>query len=433
MQMPHFFNQSMRNFESREPHILFKTIIEKILEMDKPVVPLKPPRSEIYLKQWRKYLKDDALPPDVSALKYLCWEYEAVEHPEFCKILRKRAGTLATRAIKGLMFTLHHNWYDKAHADPVVYFTLSELGKYSGRDRTIAKWQSDGKMLLGKDAAIIFAKNVLMVDLTSIKSATEKWGLPEYTAFMRLAAVSVFDVAIDQIKTREGVTTYILNDLLCWDGWRIDAGGFRYVVNKLILHPQAQQYAEALRPKILEHSMLGDPRLPVNRNKWLSIDKDARQRFIGWLSKRDIVFFFDHVLKGKDRHGRREFWLQYVDSMQSSRPLLSDATAMEFRTNKDMNFGRLSAATNKAAFILDFGNVVVTEFSEVGMIYIYQRSEFDACIKDMWTNSHIQESSLKNQRLSEDCKVRHKAVKDIVNVDWRRDVTRTLAKYGVRQ
>ena len=256
--------------------------------------------------------------------------------------------------------------------------------------------------------------------------------MPEHTAFTRLAAVSAFDEALNLIQTRNGVIPYILNDILCWDGWRIDAGGFRYIVNKLILHPQVERYAEALRPKILENNMLGDPRLPINRNKWLSIDKEARQRFIGWLSKRDIVFFFDHVLKGKDRHGRGEFWLGYVDCMQSSRPLLSDATAMEFRTNRDLNFGRLSAAANKAAFILDFGNVIVTEFSEVGRIYIYQRSEFDHNIKDIWTNSHIPESSLKNQRLSDDCKVRHKAIKDIVNVDWRRDVTRTLARYGVR-
>lgn len=431
-QMPHYFDLNLRDLAKRESETLFKNIINTISKLDKPVIPQKPPRSEQYLEQWHKYLEGKVKELDKPALKYLCWESEVVAHPDFCRILVKNAGTLATKAIKGLVLTIHQNWRKDAHADPVTYFTVNELARYSGRDRTISKWKSNAKMLLGKDAAAQFAQNVLLESLLNMKSAAEQWAIAEDTAYMRYAAVNAFEQAVRQIDKRKEFISYILQDILYWDGWRANADGFRHVVGKLILHPQVHLYAEALQSKILNHKMLGDPRLPANRNKWLAIDNEAKQKFIGWLSKQDIVFFFDHVLKGKDRHGRRGFWLSYVDSMTSSRPLLSDSTAMEFRTNSDVSFGKLSSSSNKAAFILDFGEVVVVEFSEVGMIYIYKREEFDRRISDIWSNNHIYEATLKCQNLPDECKIRHRAIEDIVYVDWRNNAKSTLAKYGVR-
>jgi hypothetical protein len=430
--MPHHLDLTLRDFISKEPRILFKAIIKTISNIDKPVTSQKPPRSEQYLEQWNRYLDGEVKTLDKLALKYLCWESDVVVNPLFCKILVNNAGTLPTRAIKGLVSTIHQNWHKNAHSDPVTNFTVAELSRYSGKDRAITKWKSGVKMLLGKDAAASFAKNVLLDSFAEMKNAAELWAISEDTAFMRYSAVNAFEQALSQIETREGTVAYILKELFYWHGWRVNADGFRHMVNKLMLYPQAHVYSEELRPKILNHEMLGDPRLPVNRNRWLAIEQEAKQKFIGWLSKRDIVFFFDHVLKDKDRHGRRQFWLEYIDSMKSSRPFLSDSTAMEFRRNRDVNFGKLSAASNKAAFILDFGEVVVTEFSEVGMIYIYKRAEFETRVKDIWTNGHIQESTLKDQRLDDDCKIRHRAIEDIVYVDWRRNARSTLARYGVR-
>jgi hypothetical protein len=204
------------------------------------------------------------------------------------------------------------------------------------------------------------------------------------------------------------------------------------MVERLISHPNVQFIADILRGKILGHPLLGDPRLPANRNNWLGIDPDTKKQFIRWLSQRDIVFFFDHVLKGRDRHGRREFWLHYVERMVSSRPLLSEKTAFQFRNDNEINFGKLSSSANQAAFILDFGETVVIEFSDIGKIYIYKRVEFEKHVKDMWIDWHISENSLRDQFLPEDRKIVHRDISKIVNYDWREKARTTLAMEGIR-
>ncbi|HKZ41580.1 MAG TPA: EH signature domain-containing protein, partial [Candidatus Hodarchaeales archaeon] len=181
---------------------------------------------------------------------------------------------------------------------------------------------------------------------------------------------------------------------------------------------------------ILNHRLLGDPRR--YRSKWLGVDEIAVQRFISWLSKLDIVFFFDNVLQGRDRQGRRKFWLQYVEKMTSSRPFLSEMTARQFAHVRDVNFGKLTGGANQAAFILHFGEIVVVEFSDVGKIYIYKRNEFEKKIPDMWTMRHMIEYDLKDRRLPEERKIRHQPLNRIVNVDWREQTTSILAREGIR-
>jgi hypothetical protein len=119
--------------------------------------------------------------------------------------------------------------------------------------------------------------------------------------------------------------------------------------------------------------------------------------------------------------------------MIASRPLLSEKTAFQIRSDKDVNFGRLSAGMNSAAFILHFGEVVVVEFSDVGKVYIYKNAEFEQkAVKDMWTNIPIREDRLKNRYLPDERKIRHQSLINIVNVDWRDKATSILAREGIR-
>ena len=431
-QAPRYLDQASKDMVSIEPQVLFRNIVKTIGDIDKPATPQKPPRSKKYLEQWRQYAAGEIKSLDKPALKYLCWESEVIQHPEFCRLLIKNAGTLSPRAIKGLVSTIHYNWHKTAHSDSVTYFTVKELSRYSGNDRTIVKWKSGTKILLENNAAACFAEKELVSDLNDITSTADLWAINEDSAFMRFAVVNAFTQIVGKIRIT-AVKNYIFQKLLNWDGWRINLDGFRLVAGKLILSPEASTYHDELRPKILNHPMLGDPRLPANRNKWLSMDEDARKQFIAWLSKEDIRFFFDNVLGGRDPHGRRNFWMKYVDSMVDSRPFLSEATAFPLRTNRDINFGRLSGGQNKAAFVLDFGPLIAVEFSEIGYAYLYTRDEFTRYIPDLWTRVPINESRFKNQGIPSERKIRHKAIAQIVNVDWRKDAAYILSQYGVRQ
>lgn len=431
-QAPRHLDQASRDLLSIEPQVLFRNIIRTIGDIDKPATPQKPPRSEQYLEQWRQYVAGEIESLDKPALKYLCWESEVVQHSEFCRVLVKNAGTLSPRAIKGLVSTIHYNWHKTAHNDPVTYFTVKELFRYSGKDRTIAKWKEGFKILLENNAAASFAEKELVSDLYDIKIAADLWAINEDSAFMRFAVVNAFEQILGKIRIT-AVKNYIFHKLLNWDGWRINIDGFRHMISKLILAPEATTYHDELRSKILNHPMLGDPRLPANRNKWLNMKEEAKKQFIAWLSKEDIQFFFDNILKGHDPHGRRDFWLKYVDSMLESRPFLSEATAFPLKSNRDINFGSLSGGQNKAAFVLDFGPLIAVEFSEIGYAYLYTRDEFTRYVPDLWTRVPVNESRLKNQGIPSERKIRHKAIAKIVYVDWRNDAASILSQHGIRK
>jgi hypothetical protein len=415
------------------PEDFFDKLRKTIAKIDKPATPQQPPRSEIYLQQWHQFKQGNKTLLDKSALKYLCWESEIVEDPAFCMYIDSNAAEISTRAIKGLVSSIHSQWNKDSPNKKIVLFTADKISTYSGKDRTLTKWKSRVPILLGTSGPALFAKHMLLESFSEPKIAAEQWAIRENTRYMRYAVVNAVNQSIQNIAHNSRMRDYVLDTLLFWNGWNVNADGFQFTVKELILHPNVNLFEEKLRVKILSHHMLGDPRFPANKNKWLGIDKSAKQRFIAWLARRDIVFFFDYILKGKDPHGRRDFWLRYVDKIIDSRPLLSENTAFQIRGDQDVNFGRLSAGMNSAAFILRFGDIVVVEFSDVGKVYIYKNAEFEQkAVKDMWTNMPIREDRLKNRYLPDERKIRHQALKNIVNVDWRDKATSILAREGIR-
>lgn len=407
---------------------LFNHIINKIAEIDKPVTPQKPPNSEKYLQQWRQYLNKEIIEMDKQAIRYLCWESETVNDPEFYKYIHNHPVRITSGIIKALVATIHLNWHPSESPNrPIVKYTAKILREFTGKDRTIAKWYPAISMLLEKSGAAYFARDVLLTMRKDFKAVAELWALNENTAYMRYAAYNAFDQSLDKVGSNIDISKYILDILLGWNIWQTQPDGFRKIISRLILHPNINSVAEELRVKILAHPMLGDPRLPDNLHKWAGIDPAACQKFIGWLAKRDIVFFFDHILEGRDPHGRRDFWLNYVNSTKliASRPFLSENAAYQVHgMNREILFGRLSAGTNKAAFILHFGDIVAVEFSDVGKVYIYLRHEFENQIEDIWTPFPIREHRFKCQDLPDNRMIRH--------VNWEYKVKSVLAKYGVR-
>jgi hypothetical protein len=422
--LPRQLDNHAKSITATNPDDYFESIKKLIDRLDKPTTPQPPPRSEYYLKQWKQLLEGKITALDRSAVKYLCWEHELLEDSRFCAYLIQNMNIATARVIKGLLRSIHLSWSKDSPGKEIVFFTAKQIKLHLGRDRTLAKWKSDTNMLLGKGGPALFAKNVLVGSLIETKIAAELWALSEHSAYMRYAVVNAVEQCLAYIGRNKNYEKYVLETLMLWNGWDSNRSGFDFIVKELILHDNVNAIIERLRNAILIHKLLGDPRLPANRNKWLGVDSQARQRFIGWLAKRDIVFFFDNVLQGNDPHGRREFWLRYVNAMIASRPLLSENAAYPFRGNKDVSFGKLSSSTNRAAFILHFGDVVAIEFSDVGKVYIYKRNEFESRVKDMWTNAHIREDRLKNQGLPDERMIRH--------VNWQYKIQNILAREGIR-
>lgn len=152
-----------------------------------------------------------------------------------------------------------------------------------------------------------------------------------------------------------------------------------------------------------------------------------------WLSRADITFFFEHVLpEGTDPHGRKAFWLRYVSRVLMSRPLLNQDDATRLRITMSSQQGHMEhlgriGGREPSAFLLDFGNVVVVEFSRVGnACYLYEKPQAAKLIPDFWTPEAFSVSRLKSRLLAT----------ETINHDrfgkWRTNLAQLLARYGIR-
>lgn len=398
-----------------------KTIIGSI--RSKPIS--KPPRQEIYLRQWHEYNYGQRDGLDSSAVRYLCWEPSVATDVKFISYLEQVKDRLNSRAIQGLVRSYHYRW-DASVANSWLAERLKGiLQNFKGSQRVIAKWRKSSGAILGSEAPRRFVKEVLLAAYKPIKENIEEWALDGQSAFIQQTVRHATVECREIMRSNQEGQDYLLKELLGWDGWELST--FKKEIENTILHKNSSILSEKIQSFILGHANLGDPRLPRNNN-WLGISDEAKKIFISWLSRRDIIFFFEHVLpKGSDPHGRKDFWLHYVNNLRQSRPLLSEDDRLRLSTHaKDVNYGRISG--QNSAFILDFGTLVCVEFSIVGACYIYQKHDFDKMVPELFASWWFTEKDLK---------VREKAVDRVIhrvtlNTDWRYDVKNILAKNGIR-
>src|SRR5207249_273398 len=83
---------------------------------------------------------------------------------------------------------------------------------------------------------------------------------------------------------------------------------------------------------LLRDPGFGDPRLPSKRPNWEAVDPAARQRVVAWLSRQDLLFFYNFVIE-RDPHGRKPFWLRYIDQVQDSNVVLCDDDERRLNAN----------------------------------------------------------------------------------------------------
>ncbi len=423
------FENSTRQQVQMVDEDYFPKITHIIAKLESNMLAAVAPRSlrPKYRLLWEAYCKGNISAIDKVAIKWLCWESDIVHDHRFAEYMFRNVAVPRPRVIKGLVWTLHQNWAQKFSKKEITEYIAKQLNIYSETDRALVKWSTDIITIIGESGPANFANKNLLKEKKNPKDASKEWALYEFSEYMYSAVAYAIDACIEKIIGSPDVIDYLLNTLMNWQGWESDRSVLDSAVKKLVLHPDVKQFSTKLQYAILNHHLLGDPRLPANRNKWVGVEKNATQQFIIWLSKEDIYFFFDYVLKGQDPHGRRDFWLNYVHKLIGCRSLLSDSVASQLHGNKNIKFGRLSNTQNRAAFILDFGRMVAVEFSNAGggCVYLFQRDEFDNSTPDMWSNQYIPEFRLKNQDLSPECRVRHTGY-------WQNKVANVLAINGVR-
>jgi hypothetical protein len=389
---------------------------------------------EEYRRFWTNFQagKIAEIPPRVR--RFLCWEPSIGTNLNFLRYLAGLGSPLSANALQGLVYAIHANWGsgDSRPERPELHIVRNFVKSYEGRNRLLKKWQDNLNLILDPQAPRLAAAAMFSQFQLISKFCTD-WGLNELTAFMNAAIRECADLCIRQFEDVNSVDTssvYFISEILAWKSFSLDV--YKALVSQTVMtwkFLKDEKFQENVLAQILEDERLGDPRLPGNSKNWVGIAEEARTRIMQVLSRADIVFFFDQVMTDyEDRHGRKDFWLQYVSSLKQSRPLLNTTDKLRLRYvlkkqgNKMLHFGETFG--QKSAFLLDFGSIIVIEFNGVGACYIYDDRYRRVLFPDIYTDQPFSDPKLKKPEFADE-RIRH-----IGNWQWR--LRSILARYGIR-
>jgi hypothetical protein len=179
------------------------------------------------------------------------------------------------------------------------------------------------------------------------------------------------------------MTESVLSDLT-------EAGAFADAIGTLILSQSAKRsesFQRGLLSYIQCHKRLGDPRARESLPNWRSIAPEAAQRYLSWLARDSIIFFFNTILPNNSENRRRkDFWLRYHDRIQDFQVAVSDADEWKLKSSQDsedFNYYSEVAHPTTSAFLMKFEGYgqqyLIIEFSEKGhAAYIYRMADFEA-------------------------------------------------------
>ena len=166
---------------------------------------------------------------------------------------------------------------------------------------------------------------------------------------------------------------------------------YRQAMSKLIVSRMAEgilPFQSSLVGLVHTDERLGDPRLAYFAPNWRTIP-EARERFLAWLAKETLQFFFDTLVPRNDTNRRRaEFWLEYAKKqgkIKDFQVAVSEEDRPKVRASRAKAIPSFSSLTGgqTSAFLMIFEGYgteyVVIEFSETkNAAYIYDRKVFEA-------------------------------------------------------
>lgn len=408
------------------------------IESSDPTTERKPRKvPELYLKVWNDFLQGRQGPPDVYAMRQLCWEPTVAATPQFLKHLVSTRPDMNPRSIRGLVHSLHMKWESGRPDADVLSFAKRLLVGYVGYQKAMGTWKSVPEEVVGPTGPELFAKRIVGQH-RPVHEAFKERSFHTGTEYYEKTLRSAVDMALDGFSYHSSApdkakeVQYLFSDLLSLPDMPPET--FKKGIVRLILSDVLNRYPEfvdRVKDGILQSDKLGDPRISTNGLYWAGISEDAKSKVIEWLSRADIVFFFEHVMtQGAERQGRKEFWLRYVKGFTRTRCLLGKDDRARlvplFRTSQKAieGYGRIGGQTNNSAFLLDFGNVLAIEFSRVGACFLYERANYPKHVEDFWTDEAFSEPALKD---------RYKCAARVIHMGaWQINLANALARFGIR-
>ncbi len=387
----------------------------------------------LVIEKWKQH-KSDLYSSSFSARdwKRYCWVPEIVADSQFKGLVMEQKIPITLPSLRGLLYCYHEN-FSSLSADYQFSLKLQDLiASRSSANGTVSKWNNSIDSLIGENAPKNFAIDA-SANWELPEKRLEEFGLNPTTEFAQRFASELALLAADRFDSIEqNQLTHVIKGILCSN--LVDREDYKSAIATIILSNKANEDEEIQSTLIdffLRNQGLGDPR--INPENWAGIKETAKSRVIQWLSREDINFFFELLLRDRDdKHGRKNFWLQYVDKVSRSRALISrddlrhHSVRLREMEDKGRSYGELVGSNTSSAFVLDFGGIVVVEFSEVGnACYIYKKESFSELYKDFWAKefpfTNLKNKILMAERITRSMK------------DWQSSARHILSRSGVRR
>jgi hypothetical protein len=246
------------------------------------------------------------------------------------------------------------------------------------------------------------------------------------------------DVRIGQesaLKELQWISTNLLTSTLRPESYRLAMG--KLIVSRMV--EALPLFQSALVDLIHADERLGDPRLAYCAPNWRTVPVEAKERYLAWLAKETLQFFFDTLVPKNDKNRRRaEFWLDYAKKQGKIRDFqvaVSEEDRPKIRASRARTIPQYSTVSGgrASAFLMVFEGYgteyVVIEFSETGhAAYIYARKAFESIGVTLRSNSF---------NLGEDLRRMDDAHERILHRTetrerWEVKARRKLAELGIR-
>ncbi len=367
------------------------------LSQPKKTRPVKCPPDYVQLWNALEASRSSELP--ARAIRYLSWETDIAIRPEF-QVVALTPERITARSLQGLVRSVHRRW-DVTVNTPAVGNLVVAVSQYNGKNALIEKWKHGLQHVLNQNGPKNFAGSILNHD-KSWEQYADEWGIEADSEFGNHVLTQCVAMSLTG-RDKETMIDTAIRAILPSTHWRV--GSFKSAAQQMILASSRfpPQQSELLKDFIVDDRRLLDPRLSANRPNWVGISDAARDAVIQWLSAEDIELFFDHVLTTRnDPHGRKPFWLRYKGRVKRSRPLLSSFDESRWLANTETkgkrNFGKMEFLCDTSAFLLDFGRVMVIEFSKVGnAVYVYDHRDVPDIDDSFWSQAPFSLRALKQK------------------------------------
>lgn len=416
----------------QQPVFLEKGLLERLQEVVNSLGQLKPGKPmrcpEEYVTEWKECLDGKRTIIEPRALRYLCWEPEVAIDSRFQNYLDTHEVNLSSRSLQGLVRACHARWSPDFASGQIAARVRDRLQNYNGSNRVLCRWKEGSTTILGPRGSHEFAFEMIE-SRHAISKHCEYWAVDEQSLYAQDAVRMTIQQCREQINNKSDAYQYLL-ELFSWPRWKVEHFKAEFSATILCLGSTASAEMRDLFTRfVLGDARLGDPRLPRNSKNWLGVTDKAQTLFVQWLSIADIKFFFEHVLPdGNDPHGRKPFWLRYVPQLRKSRPLLGLDDELRLKrtvSQFESSIGNFGYSTFSSAFLLEFDDIMVVEFSQYGnACYIYTKDVAQRVIPDFWTPQRVDTGRLKQSKI---CRTRvvHRG-------SWQQEMERILAQCGVR-